>query len=313
MKKYKKKLLIIVDGNNYLYRSYFAFKNLKNKKGESVGAIYGFLIMLKKVFNEYNPTKIIIVFDHPKINFRKKIYKNYKSNRPKIPKKLKKQIKTITKIIKHIGIPILKIPGFEADDIIGTLSIINNNSKQKILILTNDKDMTQLINKNVKILNSNEQIIGKKEVKKKYGVSPKLIKYFLAIVGDRSDNIPGIPGIGIKTAQKILKVFKSLKEIYNNLEKLKFINIRNSKKLENIFKKNKKIAFLSYSLSKIKINIKLKTLKKKFKLKKPNLKKIFEYFKKNDFKKLKKSFKKSYWFQNLLNKNNIYKNIKSKI
>ncbi|WP_343183422.1 5'-3' exonuclease [Buchnera aphidicola] len=299
MKKYKKNLLIIVDGTNYLYRSYFAFKNFKNKKKEPIGVIYGILIMLKKIFNKYNPKKIIIVFDHKKKTFRNKIYKKYKSNRPNIPLDLKKQIKNVKKIIKYIGIPILKIPGFEADDIIGTLSKKYFKYIKKILILTNDKDMTQLINKNVKILDNNSKIIGKKEVIKKYGVKPKLIKYFLAIVGDRSDNIPGIPGIGIKTTQKILKKFKSLKDIYKNLKKLKSLNIRNSVKLKNIFKKNKKIAFLSYSLTKIKTNIKNKKLNKKFKLKKPKYKKIFKYFKKNNLKKLKQSFKNSNWFKKL--------------
>ncbi|CAL4322622.1 5'-3' exonuclease H3TH domain-containing protein [Buchnera aphidicola] len=293
----KNKILIIVDGTNYLYRAYFAFKNLKNKNGEPIGAIYGTLMMLKKIFNKYMPKKIIVVFDHKKKNFRNKIYKKYKSNRPKIPTKLKIQIKTLVKIINYIGIPILKIPGFEADDIIGTL--VNNQKKKKIIILTNDKDMMQLINKNVKILNHHEQIIGEKEVIKKFKITPKLIKYFLAIVGDRSDNIPGIPGIGIKTAQKILKKFESLKEIYKNLEKLSLLNIRNSKKLSEIFIKNKKIAFISQHLATIQTKIQLPILKKSLKLKKSNKKKIFQYFQKNNFKALKTSFKKSLWFNHL--------------
>ncbi|NIG99268.1 MAG: 5'-3' exonuclease [Buchnera aphidicola (Periphyllus acericola)] len=302
MTKLKNKLLIIVDGTNYLYRSYFAFKNFKNKKGKPTGVIYGILIMLKKVFNKYNPDKIIIIFDHKKKTFRKEIYKKYKKNRKKIPQELKKQIKSVIKIIKYIGIPVLKIPKFEADDIICTVATQQIKKIEKILILTNDKDITQVVNKNINILHHNGKILGIKEVKKKYGVPPKLIKYFLAIVGDRSDNIPGIPGIGIQTAKKILKIFKSLKEIYKNLNKLKLLNIRNSKNLKKIFEKNKKIAFLSYSLSKIKMNIKLKKLNKNFKLKKPNIKKLFQYFKKNDFIKLKKSFKKSYWFNQLIKK-----------
>ncbi|NIH41288.1 MAG: 5'-3' exonuclease [Buchnera aphidicola (Periphyllus aceris)] len=302
MKKLKNKLLIIVDGTNYLYRAYFAFKNFKNKKGKPIGVIYGILTMLKKVFNKYNPDKIIIIFDHKKKTFRKEIYKKYKKNRKKIPKDLKKQIKSVIKIINYIGIPILKIPKFEADDIICTIATQQIKKIKKILILTNDKDITQVVNKNINILHHDGKIIGIKEVKKKYGVPPKLIKYFLAIVGDRSDNIPGIPGIGIKTATKILKIFKSLKEIYKNLNKLKLLNIRNSKNLKKIFKKNKKIAFLSYSLSKIQMNIKLKKLDKNFKFKKPNIKKLFQYFKKNNLIKLKKSFKKSYWFNQLIKK-----------
>jgi DNA polymerase-1 len=298
MKKIKKnKIIIIVDGTNYLYRSYFSFKNFKNNKGKPIGAIYGTLMMLKKVFNKYIPKKIIVVFDHKKINFRKKIYKKYKSNRQKIPKNLKVQIKKLIKIINYMGIPVLKIPGFEADDVIGTLA--NNQKKKKILILTNDKDMMQLINKNVKILNSNEKIIGKKEVIKKFGVPPKLIKYFLAIVGDKSDNIPGIPSIGIKTAQKILNNFKSLKEIYKNLDKLKLLKIRNAKKLSKIFLKNKKIALMSEFLSTIQTTIDLPILKKKLKLKKIQKEKIFRYFKKNNFKSLETSFKKSLWFNSL--------------
>ncbi|CAL4322720.1 5'-3' exonuclease [Buchnera aphidicola] len=295
--KNKKNILIIVDGTNYLYRAYFAFKNFQNKKKEPIGAIYGTLIMLKKVFNKYMPNKIIIVFDHKTINFRKKIYKKYKANRPKIPQDLKVQINQLIKIINYIGIPVIQIPGFEADDIIGTL--VYKKNKKNILILTNDKDMMQLINKNVKILNHHETIIGEKEVRKKFGISPKLIKDFLALVGDRSDNIPGIPGVGIKTAQILLKNFHSLKEIYKNLDKLSLLNIRNAKKLPKIFLKNKKIAFISKYLSTIQIRIRSPILNASFKLKKPKKKKIFEYFKKNNFKSLKTSFKKSPWFNNL--------------
>ncbi|NIH16549.1 MAG: 5'-3' exonuclease [Buchnera aphidicola (Periphyllus lyropictus)] len=295
----KKKITIIVDGTNYLYRSYFSFKNLKNKKKKPIGVIYGTLVMLKKIFNKYFPKKIIIVFDHYKPNFRKKIYPKYKSTRKKTPTEIIKQSKKLIKIIKYMGIPTIKIPGFEADDIIGTLVRNIKKKGEKILILTNDKDLMQLINKNVKILSHKKKIIDKKKVIKKFGISPKLIQYFLAIVGDRSDNIPGIPGIGIKTAQIILNKFSSLKKIYKNLNKLYLLNVRNSYKLKNIFIKYKKIAFISNLLTKINTKVKISILKKKLNLKKPNKKKIFEYFKKNDFKKLKKSFKKSLWFNKL--------------
>ncbi|MCW5197556.1 5'-3' exonuclease [Buchnera aphidicola] len=296
MKFYKKKIIIIIDGTNHLYKSYFTFKKFKNKKGQPIGAIYGMLIMLRKIFSEYKPKKVIVVFDHKKKNFRKKIYKKYKSNRIKIPEDLKNQIKKIIKIIKYMGITVLKIPGIEADDIIGTVAKYQSKKEKKILILTNDKDMTQLINSKIHILNHQNKIITKQEVIQKFGVKPKLIKYLLAISGDQSDNIPGIPGIGIKTAQKILENFKSLKEIYKNLKKLSLLNIRNAKNLPQIFKKNKKIAFISYTLSKIKLNIEPSLLKKKFKLKKPIIQKILDQFKKNNFTSLIKSFKKKNWF-----------------
>ncbi|CAL4322902.1 DNA polymerase I [Buchnera aphidicola (Chaitophorus populicola)] len=297
MKLYKKKLVIIIDGTNYLYRSYFTFKNFKNKEGQSTGAIYGVLLMLRKILYEYQPKKIIIVFDHKKKTFRKKIYEKYKSNRLKIPKDLKNQIQKLIKIIKYMGIKVLQIPGIEADDIICTVAINQSKYEKKILILTNDKDITQIINSKIYILNHQNKIITKKEVIKKFGTTPKLMKYLLAIAGDQSDNIPGIPGIGIKTAQKILKHFKSLKEIYKNLNKLSLLNIRNAKNLSQIFQKNKKIAFMSYSLSKIQVNIKLSLLKKKFKLKKPMKKKILNEFKKYNFKSLIKSFEKKNWFK----------------
>ncbi|CAL4322693.1 DNA polymerase I [Buchnera aphidicola (Chaitophorus sp. 3695)] len=296
MKFYKKKIVIIIDGTNYLYRAYFTFKKFKNKNGQPTGAIYGMLLMLRKIFYEYQPKKIIIVFDHKKQTFRKKIYEKYKSNRVKIPEDLKNQIKKIIKIIKYMGITVLQIPGIEADDIIGTVAKNQSKIEKRILILTNDKDLTQLINSKIQILNHQNKIITKKEVIKKFGIKPKLIKYLLAIAGDQSDNIPGIPGIGIKTAQKILKKFKSLKEIYKNLKKLSLLNIRNAKNLHKIFKKNKKIAFMSYNLSKIQLKIEPSLLKKKFKLKKPIIKKILNQFKKNDFTSLIKSFKKKNWF-----------------
>lgn len=297
MKLYKKKIVIIIDGTNYLYRSYFTFKNFKNKKNEPTGAIYGMLLTLKKIFYKYHPKKIIIVFDHKKQTFRKKIYKKYKSNRKKIPENLKNQIKKVIKIIKYMGITVLQIPGIEADDIIGTVAVNQSKIEKKILILTNDKDITQIVNSKIYILNHQNKIITKKEVIKKFGIKPKLIKYLLALAGDQSDNIPGIPGIGIKTAQKILKNFQSLKDIYKNLKKLSLLNIRNAKNLPKIFKKNKKIAFKSYTLSKIKLNIKLPLLKKNFKLKKPIIKKVLSEFKKNSFTSLIQSFKKKCWFK----------------
>ncbi|CAL4322188.1 5'-3' exonuclease H3TH domain-containing protein [Buchnera aphidicola] len=291
-KSFKKKIIIIIDGNNYLYRYYYIFKNLKNHENKPTGVIYGILKLIKNLIKIYSPKNIIFVFDHPSKNFRKKIYKPYKSNRLKMPIDLKNQIKPLLNIIKCLGFPILRIPKIEADDIIGTIIKKESKLKYKILICTSDKDICQLIKKNVKILNFKNKILGIKEIKKKFGIAPKTISCYLSLVGDKSDNIPGAPGIGKKSAVKILKKYNSLKKIYKNLNNLKKIKFRNSIKFNKIFIKNKKKIFLYFKLTTIKKNIFIKKYKKKIKLKKIKLKKLFCLFQKYNLKSLKKFFLK---------------------
>ncbi|WP_343154668.1 5'-3' exonuclease [Buchnera aphidicola (Pseudoregma panicola)] len=274
----------IIDGTNYMYKYYFAIPMLKNNVGKPINIIYGFINMINIIYKKYNPKKIIFVFDSKKKNFRKKIYKKYKKNRPIMPKEIIDQIKPLNFLIKNLGIPIVSIPLIEADDAIGILSKIENKKKNLVFILTNDKDMYQIINSKTFILKNFNKIIGKEEVKKEYKIFPKNIPDYLSLVGDRSDNIPGVPCIGKKTAQKLIKKYKNLKNIYKNIEKIKYLNIKNKIKIIKNLKRKKKETIFSLNLTRLNLHFKIKSKFKNLKLKNPNIKKLNIFFKKNKFK-----------------------------
>lgn len=294
----QKKSLLLIDGHSHLYRSYHALPLLTNNKGELCNAIFGVISKIRQLYLRYNPSQIIIVFDSNSKNFRQTLFSEYKKNRSSMPEELKNQIDPLLNIIKYSGIPIIVKPNVEADDVIGSLTYqaINNNYSI-IRISTNDKDMNQLVRSNVVIINSTTgKIIGPKEIKKKYNIPPKLITLFLALKGDKSDNIPGIPGIGEKTAIKLIKLFGSLETIYDNLEKIKISSLRNANKIAYNLKKNKDLAFLSLKLVTLKLDLNLNLNSKILQLSKPNfthLEKIFNYY---QFNKWKDNLKEKKWF-----------------
>ncbi|WP_348769369.1 5'-3' exonuclease [Buchnera aphidicola] len=253
----QKKPVIIIDGTLYLYRSYFTYQYFKNDQENPYGAIYGILKTIKNILSKYyNSKKIIVMFDSSKKTFRNQIFNEYKKNRPKMPNELYIQIKPLFHILKEIGIKTLSIPGVEADDIIGSFAHKVEKSGEQVLIISNDKDMIQLLTKNISIFNtSNNTIITPKKIQEKYGIYPKEFIDLLALMGDKSDNIPGIPKIGIKTALFLLQKFSNIQNIYNNLEKIKFLSLRNANNVSNQLKIYKDTAFLSYKLAQININV----------------------------------------------------------
>ncbi|QCI16663.1 5'-3' exonuclease [Buchnera aphidicola (Aphis craccivora)] len=253
----KKKPVIIIDGTLYLYRSYFTFQYFKNDQENPYGAIYGMLKTIKNILVKYyNSKKIIIIFDSSKKTFRNKIFTEYKNNRPKMPNALYVQIQPLFHILKEIGIKTLSIPGIEADDIIGSFAHKVEKSGEQVLIVSHDKDMIQLVTNNINILNiSNNEIITPKKIQEKYGIYPQEFIDLLALMGDKSDNIPGVPKIGIKTALFLLQKFSNIQNIYNNLEKVQLLSLRNAKNVSNQLKTYKNIAFLSYKLAQIKLDI----------------------------------------------------------
>ncbi|WP_343154105.1 5'-3' exonuclease [Buchnera aphidicola (Aphis aurantii)] len=253
----QKKPVIIIDGTLYLYRSYFTYQYFKNDQENPYGAIYGILKTIKNILSKYyNSKKIIVMFDSSKKTFRNQIFNEYKKNRPKMPNELYIQIKPLFHILKEIGIKTLSIPGVEADDIIGSFAHKVEKSGEQVLIISNDKDMIQLLTNNISIFNtSNNTIITPKKIQEKYGIYPKEFIDLLALMGDKSDNIPGIPKIGIKTALFLLQKFSNIQNIYNNLEKIKFLSLRNANNVSNQLKIYKDTAFLSYKLAQININV----------------------------------------------------------
>lgn len=281
-----KNIVFIIDGTYYLYRAYYALPLLTNSKGEPTGVIYGIYNMLYKILKQYKPSHMVVVFDAKEKTFRHDLFKKYKINRPPMPYVLSTQIKPLYRIIKAMGIRILIVSGVEADDVIGTIAKFLEKKGDRIFISTGDKDITQLVTSKIKMMNIvNNTLYGPNEVKKKYGVPPYLIADLLALMGDSSDNIPGIPGIGIKTAHKLLKEIGSIKQIYLNIDKVAQMNIRGAKSVAMKLIQHKELAFISSKLTTIKTDIKIQINFKEMIVKKPDIEKLLLLFNHYDIKK----------------------------
>ncbi len=278
------KKTIIIDSNAVLHRAFYALPPLKDKQGNPSGAIYGFLLLFFKLLKEFKPDFIIAVFDYPAPTFRHKRYKAYKAQRKKAPQNLYDQISEAKIILKKIGLKVLEKKGYEADDIIASIANICSKKNIESIIVSGDLDVLQLVNKKTKAyllkIGVKQTILyDEKEVEKKYqGLKPEQLADFRALRGDASDNIPGIPGVGEKTAITLLKKYYSIEKIYK--EPL----------LEEKISKGKELAFLSKELAKIKNNainkLDLNSCLEK-KIKKENIIKMLE---KKGFNKLAKNF-----------------------
>ncbi|MBV8801517.1 MAG: DNA polymerase I, partial [Gammaproteobacteria bacterium] len=216
------KPLILVDGSSYLYRAFHAMPALTNSKGIPTGAIYGMANMLRRLLNQYDPEFIAIIFDAKGKTFRDELYENYKANRKEMPSELASQIPLIHDIIQAMGLPIIIVEGVEADDVIGTLARLSIKENKKILISTGDKDLAQLVNEHISLVNTmTDTLLTPQTVLEKFGIPPHLIVDYLTLVGDSIDNIPGVPQVGPKTAVKWLQEFGSLDNIVANATTIK--------------------------------------------------------------------------------------------
>jgi DNA polymerase-1 len=245
------KRVFLVDGNSYLYRAFYATPHLSNSKGMSTNAVYAFISMIKKLVNAENPDTLVIVFDSKAPSFREEISKAYKAQRPPMPDNLSIQIPYVKKVIDAMGIPILEMDGFEADDIIGTIvNGLKEHDDMETYIVTSDKDMVQLLSEKVFIYDSmKNQLIGEKEAEEKFGIKPSLMIDYLALCGDASDNIPGVPGIGDKTARELINSLGPVDAIYDNIKEVKRPSIR--EKLMN----GKDLAAMSRQLATIRLDV----------------------------------------------------------
>ena len=213
--------LILVDGSSYLYRAYHALPPLMTSKNQPTGAIRGVISMIKKILEDHPKSLLGIIFDAKGKTFRNEMYKDYKANRPPMPDDLVQQIEPIFSIIKALGIKDISVEGVEADDVIGTLANMADKIGHQTVISTGDKDLTQLVNKHIKVVNTmSDELLDEKGVEKKFGVKPNLIIDYLALVGDSSDNIPGVEKVGPKTAVKWLQEHGNLDNIIKNSENI---------------------------------------------------------------------------------------------
>jgi len=245
--------LLLVDGSSYLYRAYHATPPQTNSSGHPVGTIIGMINMMRRLFREQRPERVAIVFDARGTNFRHDLYPEYKANRPPMPDDLALQINPIHDIIRAMGFPVLVVDDVEADDVIGTLAVQAFNAGLETLISTGDKDMAQLVNERVTLINTMTGVtMDTSGVLEKFGVMPDKIIDYLALTGDKVDNIPGVPGVGGITAAKLLNEYGSLANI---MDKAGEVKLKLGEKLRDALP----LLPLSYELATIKVDLELET------------------------------------------------------
>ncbi|MBS3799138.1 DNA polymerase I [Pseudoalteromonas sp. BDTF-M6] len=279
--------LILVDGSSYLFRAYHAPPHLTNSKGEATGAIYGVVNMLKSLVKQYDPTHMVVVFDAKGKTFRNDMYSEYKAHRPPMPDDLRSQIAPLHEIIRAMGFPLISIEGVEADDVIGTYARIASEQKRHVLISTGDKDMAQLVNEHVTLINTMTNSISDPDsVKEKFGVGPERIIDYLALMGDKVDNIPGVEGCGPKTAVKWLDKYDSLQGVIDHADEIKG---KIGEKLRNAVGQLP----LSYELATIKLDVELESDLETLKLLEPDTDALIKLYGECEFRR---------WLAELLDK-----------
>ncbi|KXJ55638.1 MAG: DNA polymerase I [Neptuniibacter sp. Phe_28] len=279
--------LILVDGSSYLYRAFFASQqaDLRNSAGVPTGAIRVVTSMLKSLIKQYPESPIAVIFDAKGKTFRDEIYSDYKAQRPPMPDDLRSQVDPIHKIVKAMGMPLIIEDGVEADDVIGTLASQASEQGVDTIISTGDKDMAQLVDKHVMLINTmTDTLMDVDGVREKFGIPPELIIDFLALMGDKVDNVPGVPGVGEKTALALLQGIGGIKDLYENLDKIADLGFRGSKTMAKKLEENRDKAELSYLLATIKLDVELHETISDFKKPEPDTAALIELFEEFEFR-----------------------------
>jgi len=272
------KKLFIIDGSSYIFRAFFGVPNLSNSKGFPTNAVFGFLKMLKNTLSVYKPTHIVIALDSKEETFRKKMFPEYKANREAMPDELKVQVPHIEELINAMNIPSIRVNGVEADDIIATYTKLAEKHGFTVDIISGDKDLMQLVNdKTIMIDTLKNKTYNIDGVVEKLGVEPKHVIDYLSIIGDTSDNIPGVRGIGPKGAVKLISEYGTLENIYEKIDSIK------NKKHQEYLTKSKENAFLSKELIKLKYDVPLHFSVHDFDVKEPDREKLLKIFKEMEF------------------------------
>ncbi len=277
--------LILVDGSSYLFRAFHALPPLTNSKGLNTGAAKGVIGMLKRLQADNPNDQLVVIFDAKGPTFRNEIYSEYKANRPPMPEELREQIEPIHNVIRAMGLPLISISGVEADDVIGTLSEMATAEKRPVLISTGDKDMAQLVNDYVTLVNTMTQVVLDRDgVVEKFGVPPELIIDLLALMGDSVDNIPGVAGVGEKTALALLQNLGGISDIYSQLDRVAELPIRGAKSLGEKLSASKEMAELSYVLATIKTDCELALSESDLRSSSPDNDRLIELYRDLEFK-----------------------------
>jgi DNA polymerase-1 len=251
--------LILVDGSSYLYRAFHALPPLSTASGQPTGAVRGVVSMLRKLCQQYPGTPVVVVFDAKGKTFREDIYAEYKAHRPPMPEDLRAQVEPLHELVRALGLPLLCVSGVEADDVIGTLAVQAAREGRNVLVSTGDKDLAQLVDAHVTLINTmNDTRLDIAGVQQKFGVGPGQIVDLLALMGDKTDNIPGVPGVGEKTALALLQHFGSLEGLYADLDGVTGIaGLRGAASVRAKLDTEREKAFLSRELATIRTDVAL--------------------------------------------------------
>ncbi|KPK40626.1 MAG: hypothetical protein AMJ78_06950, partial [Omnitrophica WOR_2 bacterium SM23_29] len=281
-----RKALFLIDGNSFCYRAFYAIRSLSTSKGQPTNAVYGFVTMLNKIIREEEPQYLAIAFDLKGPTFRHKKYEEYKIHRKPMPDELSEQMPIIKEVIDAYNIPIYQMQGYEADDILATIAKKSEKKGYDVYIVTGDKDVLQLVNSHIKIYNVHKEglVYDEGKVKERYGVGPERIVDLIALMGDSSDNIPGVPGIGEVTAAQLIERFGSLDKTLSDIEKIESESLR--KRLSEF----KEQAKLSKELATVDTDVPVNLDLEELKLKEPDRERLFELFKELEFKTLLKDY-----------------------
>ena len=277
--------VILIDGSSYLYRAFHALPPLVNSKGQPTGAIKGVISMIRRMLSDYPDSPVGVVFDAKGKTFRSEIYPDYKAHRPPMPDELREQIAPIHENIEAMGLPLIVVDGVEADDVIGTLARQATEQGVDVVISTGDKDMAQLVNTHVTLVNTmTDTVMDKEGVEKKFGIPPELIIDYLALMGDKSDNIPGVAGVGEKTALALLQGVGGLDQLFGNLEQIPELGFRGAKSMPQKLEKEREMAYLSYQLATIKTDVDLACDIANLQRQETQQEKLLDWFKELEFK-----------------------------
>ncbi|MBM69030.1 MAG: DNA polymerase I [Haliea sp.] len=250
--------VVLVDGSSYLYRAFHALPPLNTSKGEPTGAVKGVISMLRRLLKDYPESPVAVVFDAKGKTFRDDLFAEYKAQRPAMPDELRAQVEPIHAIVRAMGLPLICEPGVEADDVIGTLARQATERGRPVVISTGDKDMAQLVNEHTTLVNTmTDTRLDEAGVEDKFGIPPSRIIDFLALMGDKVDNIPGVPGVGEKTALALLQGLGGLDDIYAGLDRVASLDFRGAKSMAAKLEAERERAYLSYQLATIKLDVPL--------------------------------------------------------
>ena len=279
--------LYLIDGSSYIFRAFFALPPMSNSNELPTHAIYGFTTMTLKFLKEYQPELLAVVLDKGRETFRNDIYHEYKSNRPEAPPDLIPQFPYIRKVLQAMNIPALELAGFEADDLIATLAKKFSSQETEVVIVSGDKDLMQLVGDTTRILDTmKSRWIGVEEVKEKFGVEPDQVVEVMGLMGDPTDNIPGIKGIGEKTAILLIQKFQSLENLFDHLEDLDRVGIKSSARVRKALMEGKEDALMSRKLATVRTDVPIHVELEELRFQGVNIEKLRELYTELEFSQL---------------------------